>query len=111
MQVITALDYALLPVFLGLIYFVAYRIRDRYYPSRHPWRKYFIPGLTLKLFGAFFIGLIYQYYYGDGDTFRYFQDARLINSSSGDSVLTWFNLVFHIPAFDEPAFYKYTSQL
>lgn len=111
MQVITALDYALLPVFLGLIYFIAFRFRNRYYPLTHPWRKYFIPGLSLKLFGALFIGLIYQYYYGDGDTFRYFHDAQLINASFSDSYVTWFNLVFHIPSIDEPAFYKYTSQL
>jgi hypothetical protein len=111
MQVITVLDYVLLPIFLGLIYFVAFRLRNRYYPSGHPWRKYFLPGLSIKLFGALFISLIYQYYYGDGDTFRYFRDAQLINASFGDSYVTWFNLVFHIPAVDEPAFYKYTSQL
>ena len=111
MQVITALDYALLPVYVGVIYFIAYRIRNRYYPLNHPWRKYFIPGLSLKLFGALFISLIYQYYYGDGDTFRYFRDAQLVNNSFNDSYLTWFNLVFHLPSIDEPAFYKYTSQL
>jgi hypothetical protein len=52
-----------------LIYAVAYLIR--------PWvtdlvnRKYFIPALSLKLFCAIALGLLYQFYYKGGDTFNY----------------------------------------
>lgn len=111
MQIITALDYVLLPFFIGLIYGIAIRIRNRQYPPGHPWRGYFIPGLTVKIAGAIFIGMIYQYYYGGGDTFTYFQDARTINSSFSDSIVTWVKLLFHTPGQFDVDYYRYTSQL
>lgn len=85
MQVITLLDYLLMPFYLTLIYVIAYRVRNTYYPPGHPWHPYFISGLTCKIFGAIGIGLIYQYYYGGGDTFNYFYHAQIINSSFGES--------------------------
>src|SRR5690349_18344654 len=60
---LSILDFVLLPFFLALIYAIAYKIRNGKYSYKHPWRKYFIPALTVKIFGAIFIGLIYSYYY------------------------------------------------
>lgn len=34
-------------------------------------KRYFFPALTLKMFGAIALGLIYQFYYHGGDTFTY----------------------------------------
>lgn len=34
-------------------------------------RKYFFPGLTVKIIGAIFVGFIYQFYYDGGDTFNF----------------------------------------
>ena len=82
MQYISLLDYAILPMVLGLVYGLAYKQRNKKYPPGHPWRPYYIPALTVKIFGAIFIGMLYQYYYGGGDTFNYyrfgmqFQDDR-----------------------------------
>lgn len=97
MQFITLTDYFLLPFFLLIIYGIAYFIRKKDYPVGHPWHPYFMTGLTLKIVGAILIGLIYQYYYGGGDTFMYFETARVINSSFGDSPHKWLNLMLHIP--------------
>src|SRR6476660_5860132 len=55
---LSILDFVLLPFFLALIYAIAYKIRNSRYSYKHPWRKYFIPALTVKIFGAIFIGLI-----------------------------------------------------
>ena len=108
---ISILDFALLPFFLAIIYAIAYRIRNRKYPPRHPLRKYFIPALTLKIFGAIFIGLVYAYYYKQGDTFYYFSHAQVINKSLDDSIVKWVNLVLHLPDYYDPEYSKYTSEM
>jgi len=65
-----ARDLFITPLLLVGIYALAYFIR--------PWvtdpvnRRYFIPALSLKIVGAIALGVIYQFYYGGGDTFTYF---------------------------------------
>lgn len=111
MQYISLFDFVLLPFFLAIVYGIAYNRRNRLYPRSHSWRKYYLPALTLKIFGAIFIGLIYQYYYGGGDTFEYFRQAQVINSSMNESFGKWFNLLLHIPASDNGEYYTYISQM
>ena len=111
MQFISWLDYVLLPIYIGIVYLIAYNFRNRKYPVGHPWRPYFIPGLTVKIGGAIFIGLIYQYYYGGGDTANYFRHAQTVNSAFGESPLKWINLVFHIPSWYDGDYTAYTSQM
>ena len=111
MQYITIFDFVLLPFFLAIVYGIAYARRNRLYSKKHPWRKYYIPALTLKVAGSLFIGLVYQYYYGGGDTFEYFRHAQIINNSFNESSGKWFNLLFHIPSINNPAYYEYISQM
>ena len=111
MQYITLLDYVLLPFVLGFVYFIAFRTRDKKYPQGHPWRKYYVAGLSVKLFGAVFNGMLHYYYYGGGDTFNFFFHSGIINSSIDDSFLKWLNLLFRLPAADSVDYYKYISQM
>lgn len=111
MQYITALDYVLLPFVLGMVYFIAFRIRNKMYPTDHPWRKYFILALTVKIFGAIANGMIHYYYYGGGDTYRFFHDSLVINTALNESVVKWINLLFGIPGYYEIDYYRYTSEL
>ena len=106
---ISILDYALLPFYIGLVYLIAYKIRDRRYPKNHPWRKYYIPALTMKIIGAMFIALIYAYYYKGGDTFNYFNQSQVINSAFKESFTKWFNLILHIPSMDDGSYYTYIN--
>lgn len=92
---ITAFDYVLLPVYLFIIYKTAYYYRDKYYPEDHKYRPYFIPGLTVKIIGSIFIGMVYNYYYGGGDTFNYFYHSQVINSTFTESPAAWFRLMTH----------------
>jgi hypothetical protein len=92
---ITLTDFILLPVYLWLVYKAAIYFRDKFYHENHPYRVYFIPGLTVKIIGAIFIGLIYNYYYGGGDTFNFFYHAQVINSTFFDAPDTWFRLITH----------------
>ncbi|MBI1343032.1 MAG: hypothetical protein GC171_08875 [Terrimonas sp.] len=93
MQYITINDYLLLPIFLFIVYILAAYYRNKYYPIKHPLRKYFFPAFTVKIVGAIFIGIIYQYYYKGGDTLNYWDHTVTINSSLHDSFNTWFKLI------------------
>lgn len=96
---------------MTIVYAIAIRYRNKHYGPKHPWRKYFIPALTVKIFGAIFIGMIYQYYYGGGDTFNFFHHSLVINSASKESFTKWFNLLFHIPNLYDGDYYSYISRM
>ncbi len=108
---ITLADFLLLPFYLLLIWWVARLFRNRLYPEGHPWRRYFMPGLMLKVGGAIFVGLVYQYYYGYGDTAAYFEHAQVINSAFWESPVKWFMLCFRLAKNYDPAYLGYISKL
>ena len=111
MQYLTIWDLVLTPVYLLVLVAIAKRQRDKRYPVGHPLRKYFLPGLWVKLGGAIFIALVYQFYYGGGDTFNFFRHSQVINSSLSDSFSTWFGLISHQSPDTDPQLYQYTSRL
>ena len=111
MQYLTIWDLILTPIFLLILIAVAKRGRDKRYPHGHPLRALYMQGLYLKFFGAIFIALVYQFYYGGGDTFNYFKHTIIINSSLNDSLGTWFNLILHNPVAEHPRIYNYVSQM
>src|ERR1700740_2362801 len=92
---ITLFDYLLLPLYLWLIFKIAYYYRDKYYPKGHRYHPYFIPALSVKIGGAIFIGLIYNYYYDGGGTFNFFYHSQVINSTFLQSPQSWFMLMTH----------------
>ena len=105
------LNFLLMPFFLAIIYAVAYRFRNKHYKKNHPWRKYFIPALTLKIIGAIFIGLIYSLYYKGGDTYYFYYHSQIINSALDESFTKWVNLLFHIPPMKDGDYFNYISQM
>lgn len=111
MAFITLYDFILLPFYLLGIVWIGRMIRDRYYPEGDPWRPYFMPGLMARVAGAIFIGLIYQYYYGGGDTANYFVQAKVVGEAFWDSPLKWFNLVFRLASPYDPAYAAYMWKL
>src|SRR5215469_14732997 len=108
---LSILDFALLPFYLAFIYVIAYRVRERKLSKKNPLRKYYLPALSIKIFGAVFIGLIYGYYYKGGDTFYYFNQAQVLNSSFDESIFKWIKLLLHIPKADDPNYYNYITQM
>jgi hypothetical protein len=110
-QFLTIWDLVLTPVFLGVLIFIATRHRNKHYPPGHPLRKYYLLGLYAKFFGAIFIAFVYQYYYGGGDTSRFFEQSRIINSSLHDSFTTWAKLMLRISPDKDPKLYPYASQM
>jgi len=108
---LSILDFALLPFYLGIVYLFAYRFRNKRYSKKNPLRRYYIPALTIKILGAIFIALIYGYYYKSGDTYYFFNQAQVLNSSFNESFGKWINLLFHIPTAKDPNYYGYISQM
>lgn len=111
MNYLTAWDLVLAPIYLMVLVYLAKRHRDKKYPKGHPLRPYFLPGLYVKFGGAIFIALIYQYYYGGGDTFNFYSDAKIVNSALGDSFSSWFSLVTRSGSPSDPILYGYISQM
>lgn len=66
----TIQDLFITPVYLILFGIGAYLIRPLVTTPQT--RKYFFPALYARFFGAIMLGVIYQFYYGGGDTFNYF---------------------------------------
>lgn len=110
-QYLTIWDLVLTPVFFGILIYIAKQQRDRKYPVGHPLRSYYLPGLYVKFFGAILIALIYQFYYGGGDTYNFFTDARVINSALDDSFTTWTKLLLRVSPDTDTKLFKYTSQM
>ena len=111
MHFITISDYLLLPIYLVIIYVIANNFKNRHYPPGHPWRKYFMPALNVKIYGAIFIGLVYQYYYGGGDTANYFKQSVVINEAFLDNPYKGIMLILHIPDSYDPDLQLYLSRL
>lgn len=86
-------DLVITPVWLAAIYIIAFMVRKT--AADETTRRYFIPGLTVKIAGAIAIGFIYQFYYGGGDTFNYFSwGSRHIWEAFKDSPFKAFQLIF-----------------
>jgi hypothetical protein len=81
-------DLFLTPIYLLLIYAAAYAIRPRV--ANHYTKKFFIPGLTVKVVGALTFGLIYEFYYHGGDTSAYYaESARVCTIFSNNFTEGW----------------------
>ncbi|OLY93887.1 hypothetical protein SAMN05444008_11163 [Cnuella takakiae] len=111
MQNLTIWDLLLTPVYLLVLSAIAHRQRDKRYPAGHSLRPYFLPGLYLKFGGAIFIGLLYQFYYKGGDTYKFFHHTLVINSALSKDVGTWLKLITQQPVENNPELYKYVSQM
>ena len=110
MQYITITDFILLPIYLFIVFIFAAHFRNKYYPKDHPLRRYFMPAFTFKIIGAILFGIIYQYYYKGGDTFNYWRQTEIINSSMGDSMWTWLRLITGRAEIYDVDVYNYTTQ-
>lgn len=110
-QYLTLWDLVLTPLYLIAIVALARRFRNKNYAPKNPLRKYYLPGLYVKLGGAIFIALIYQFYYQGGDTFFYYQYSKVVNSSLSDSITMWTKLLMRTPPETDPFLYEYSNQI
>ena len=65
----TLKDFIVSPILFVLILGIAFFLR-RYFTSPED-RQYFMPALLFRMVCAILVGMLYQFYYGGGDTFYY----------------------------------------
>ena len=88
-----SLDIIVTPAYLLLIYVLAFIIRP--YVATSAQRGYFILALSLKLFGAICVGLVYYFHYKGGDTINYFDHgSKWIWQAFVDNPINGFRLIF-----------------
>jgi hypothetical protein len=108
MQSIELKDLFLTPLYLLLLYGLAFAIRPKV--TNAFTKKYFIPGLSLKFLGAIGLGLVYQFYYGYGDTINYFYHVKVFARAFDESPELWWRLMTSHGVY-EPTTYKYAVQM
>ncbi|KAA6437618.1 hypothetical protein ACD591_15625 [Rufibacter glacialis] len=101
-------DLFLTPIFLIIIYAIAYGLRSKF--TNKQTRKYFIPALTLKIIGALSLGLIYQFYYGGGDTFNYYNSSKIVTQAFYDNPSIGIKILLSNGEYD-PETIQYTSKI
>jgi hypothetical protein len=102
-------DIIVTPFWILIIYVIAWLIRPRV--TDEVTKKYFFPALTLRIIGALAVGFIYQFYYGDGDTFSFHtRGSRIMWEAFMDSPEKGFQLFIH-GASDTYGVYKYASKI
>lgn len=80
------------PIYLFILYGLAYLFKPRV--TNRETSKYFIPALSAKFIGAISLGLIYQFYYGGGDTIAaYHNGSAQIWKAFLESPLIAFQLI------------------
>jgi hypothetical protein len=102
-------DIIVTPFWIFLIYVIAWFVRPRV--TDEVTRKYFLPALTLRIIGALAVGFVYQFYYGDGDTFSFHtRGSRIMWEAFMDSPEKGFQLLWY-GADDIAGVYKYASKI
>ncbi len=86
-------DLLITPIFIFIVFMIAYGVRNLF--SGPITQRYFIPGLALKVIGGIAVGLIYQFYYGGGDTFNYFNlGSKYVYEAFKDKPILALKLIF-----------------
>ena len=101
-------DFIVTPLVIFLILIFSILIKWRL--TNPQTARYFIPALTIKMFSAIALGLIYQYYYLGGDTFGYYEQGTLILEAFKESKVAGFKLLLSFGNFDGET-HKYYSLL
>lgn len=102
-------DLIVTPIVLLVIFVVAYLIRPFVTDDRN--RLYFLPALGVKVAGAIALGIVYQFYYGTGDTFVYHNlGSRIIWNAFVESPATGVKLLFADNS-NPGDIYRYASQI
>lgn len=102
-------DFIVCPILLFIVYVGAYLLRPHVTDINT--RRFFLPALGVKILGAVSLGLIYQFYYGSGDTFMYHTyGSRIVWRAIFDSPIHGLSLIFKNSG-DYTEVYKYASQI
>ncbi len=94
--VLNEMDLVMGPVWFFLIILIAFIIRETTIKDNEI-KKYFLPGLIVKLIGAIGVCLVYQFYYDPrtgGDTIAYYLTSSGMYNAFWKDPLVYFYLIF-----------------
>ena len=74
MNYLSVADFIITPIFIMFVYFYARTVQKKRMDLQ-PEYRYYIRGLSAKIFGGIAVSLIYSLYYNGGDTTTYYTDA------------------------------------
>ena len=98
------------PICLLLLFLLAFLVRPLI--ADRNTTGFFIPALSLKFIGAIMLGVIYQFYYGGGDTFNFYNGGtRYIWSAFQESPLLGFKMIFLNLSNPDPEVFSYWSRI
>src|SRR3972149_10780566 len=69
-------DIIITPFILLIVLFLGFILRTRY-DKDSPFRKYYLPALWIKIFGATALCFVYQFYYHGGDTLGFYEGTKV----------------------------------
>lgn len=92
-MIITSFDYLLAVVYLLFLLMVMYAIRNKTVKNLNI-KRYFIPAFMVKVIGAIGIGMVYQYFYGFGDTFGYYNMGKFFLQAYRDGQASFSEIFF-----------------
>lgn len=95
------------PLFIGLIYFLVNINRERLLGVNNPLRSFLIPALSIKLTGAIASGLVYQFYYGGGDTMDFYTSASYVGNLCFENFSDFLGLLNSTPIVTDPNLSRY----
>jgi hypothetical protein len=81
------------PLYLLLIYLWA-RSYQRKRQATYPVYKWYTKGLMVKCFGAILVCLVYQFYYGGGDTINFIYSAQVLSRVFEKDMFIFFRILF-----------------
>lgn len=103
-------DLIITPIYIFLLSSMAYFIRP--YVTARETREYFFPALWARFFGAIMLGLVYQFYYGGGDTFNYFtHGSRYIWEGIMDDPVLGVGILFETGGMRIGETFQYTQHI
>ena len=79
MQVIHLADFFLMPLYCVAVLVLVFLFRKKANPDPSTYRIYYT-SISLKILGGLASALVFQYYYGTGDSMIYFDEARLLHN-------------------------------
>lgn len=100
-------DLLITPLFIGLIYFVINSTRESMLGANSPLKRFLLPALSLKIFGAIASGLVYQYYYLGGDTMDYYTSASFVSNLCFENFGDFLGLMNASPVSVDPQYSRF----
>jgi hypothetical protein len=107
MEQLGFIDLLMGPLYLGIIYLIAYRLRKKF--TTRETREYFFKALHLKMIGAIMLGIIFQYYYGFGDSLLFHYLGGFAYTSFSENFEAFIHLTFYPIVDYDPVTASYTS--